>query len=787
MIDRDEIARALSLLLAPGQVAELRILKWGKAGVTISGYFNDPAALLAAVIQRDRESNKGVYMTLNPVNDALLARAHNRADYRKDEPSTGDQDITCRRWLPIDCDPVRPSGISSSDDEHAHALARIDLIRDTLIGMGWPEPIVADSGNGGHLLFRVDIPRDDGGLVEKVLKALAFRFDDDHVTIDQKVFNPARIWKLYGTTSAKGDSTSARPHRMARILTTPDRLEPVHRADLETLAATLPAPPADPRPATGPAFDLDDWIVRHNLDVTGPTAWNGGRRWIFRVCPWNPDHTNRSAYVLEFPSGAVAAGCQHNGCADRKWTDLRELYEPGFRDRLYPATATTQQTLPSPTERLTPPPSERSLPCDVGAEEAVIASCLRDGLAFTKVAFLQPADFSQEKHRMVWGALRALWLESRTLDEVTVAHELNDRGWLESVGGRSFLERIVGKLPSGDHVGRYAGIVIDTARRRRLIQQAERLIVAARDGGDVTGQLENLVAVLTESGRQKEPRLIADLLDDYAETLDAFERDPKSLQGILTGITSLDRATRGLQPGELTILGASTSIGKSQFALTVAKYVGLHTGLVLFYSLEMGEYSLLERLIAQAAGVNINGIVNFGWTTAELAAWRQWRRDLRPLKIGVLDSPTQDTAMIRATFHRWKIKHPDTQFAVIDYLDIIENKGDNEPLRRGEITRAIRALARDFNVHVLMLCQLNRGPEVGRRRPTRADLKWSNQIAEVADNVILLHKPDQEEKKPANAFTVIIDKQRRGPTTAFDIEFVRETGQIGDALHAYAT
>jgi hypothetical protein len=184
----------------------------------MSGYFDD-FKLLAENAIKYGGAAKGVYVTLNPVNRALLARASNRVRIiGRNDALTGDADITKRRWLPIDLDPVRPSGISSSDQEHSIAIERAFQIRDALRQEGWPNPIPGDSGNGAHLLYSVDLPTNGNEFVKRCLQALAHRFDDDRVKIDQKVFNPARIWKLYGTVNRKGDNVADRPHRLARIL-----------------------------------------------------------------------------------------------------------------------------------------------------------------------------------------------------------------------------------------------------------------------------------------------------------------------------------------------------------------------------------------------------------------------------------------------------------------------------------------------------------------------------------------------------------------------------------------
>jgi hypothetical protein len=339
--DRAEILRALQALAEPGQVIELRALDavtpgWRRPH-TVAGYFDDWTRLAAAAARLDA---RGVYATLNPVQPALLARAHNRVkDLGAGDAATSDADILARRWLPVDCDAARPTGISATDAEHDLALARTRAIRDHLREQGWPEPLLADSGNGGHLLYRIDLPVADDDLMARVLRSLAFLFEDQRVLLDQTVANPARIWKLYGTVARKGDDMPERPHRLARLLEAPEALVPAPRALLEALAAVPPAePPPAARPlSAGPSkgkFDLAAWISDHGLTVEGPRPWGtqGGERWIFPVCPWNPAH-RRGAYIVRFASGAIAAGCHHNSCRANDWHALRDKFEPGWRER----------------------------------------------------------------------------------------------------------------------------------------------------------------------------------------------------------------------------------------------------------------------------------------------------------------------------------------------------------------------------------------------------------------------------------------------------------------------
>ena len=232
------ILAAANLIMEPGGVHELRVPKAGRRG-TISGYFNSPDALAEAAARLDEDpSLKAIYVTLNPCNPALLARAANRIQERA-ESTTSDADIVQRQWLLIDGDPVRPAGISSTHDEHGGAVAFACGLIDFLRGYGWPEPVVADSGNGAHLLFRIaeaNTPEVTGiikGLLARLNQASSTAaLDPDcfrlaRVAVDQTVYNAARISKLYGTTTRKGDNMPDRPWRRSALLEVPDPLIPV--------------------------------------------------------------------------------------------------------------------------------------------------------------------------------------------------------------------------------------------------------------------------------------------------------------------------------------------------------------------------------------------------------------------------------------------------------------------------------------------------------------------------------------------------------------------------------
>ena len=341
MTDANEITHALRLWFQAGDVFEVRVLDAVSADYRRehieSGYFDYEHISAVPEALKRLLSFRGVYVTVNPVNPDLLARAVNRLRPAGRNPTTADTDIVRRRWLLIDCDPRRASGVSSSNAEHESALAKAREIRDGLSSLGWADPIMTDSGNGAQLMYRIDLPADDGELVRRVIGEIA-KASSEQVAIDTSVHNPARIWRLPGTMNCKGDSIPERPHRMARILDEPQDIVTVSREQMQDIVSyqsedTQTDVPDDEWKHTMPAFDLDSWIAQYCPELGSPQPWKGGRKWIFPICPFNEAHTNKSAVLIQEPSGAVAFKCHHNGCSGNDWRALRELREPGCYDR----------------------------------------------------------------------------------------------------------------------------------------------------------------------------------------------------------------------------------------------------------------------------------------------------------------------------------------------------------------------------------------------------------------------------------------------------------------------
>jgi hypothetical protein len=333
--NRKAITEGIGVLFEPGQVVEFRVPKAGKSG-TISGYFDDLNKLAAAIAQKSGQPGiEGLYYTLNPVDPALLARSANHCKPYA-QLTTSDANIQRRRWLLVDVDPCRPAGVSATDNEKRLAGERADVVRQYLLDLGWPSPIFADSGNGYHLLYRIDLPNDKDAtaLVKGVLDALAGKFDDNAVKIDRAVFNAARIVKAYGSLAAKGDDTTDRPHRVACLLADPGRLRVPDVVAQDKLAA-LPAvrtPDADKpagkvlvgsiTPDKIEAF-LDFYEVAHQASAPCST----GMKWVLDQCVFNPDHTGKDAAAILRDSGLLGYECFHASCQDNHWREFRQELE----------------------------------------------------------------------------------------------------------------------------------------------------------------------------------------------------------------------------------------------------------------------------------------------------------------------------------------------------------------------------------------------------------------------------------------------------------------------------
>ena len=328
-----EVTKAMEVLGKTDCPIEVRILNTKRG--TVSGYYDDKEKLLRDIFRYDGINN--IFFTLNTISEDLLARAKNRlVEYAKN--TTSDLDIIRRAFLLIDIDPKRPTGVSSTDEELKSAEIVVSRVINYLTSEGFPEPILACSGNGYHALYKLDLSntKETTQLIKDVLYALDDKFSDNKTQVDKTTYNPARITKLYGTMACKGDSTETRPHRRSRIVQAPDKLEVVNEVLLKKIADLYiqknnnvnKVKNVSSKPVKNGSIKMDEWLSGNGIDVFKLKDEGDRTIYVLETCPWNSSHTDKSASITQFNNGAISAKCHHDSCSHENWSSLKKLYEP---------------------------------------------------------------------------------------------------------------------------------------------------------------------------------------------------------------------------------------------------------------------------------------------------------------------------------------------------------------------------------------------------------------------------------------------------------------------------
>ena len=329
----EQIKRTLNLLFQPGDTIELRCV----GDRTINGFYRDTHKL--AQDAHDLNSNfsplQNTYVCLNPVRSDLYARRPDQFSYAQKGESVKDCDISCRRWLLIDIDPIRPTGVSATSEQKQAAIEVAKTVYGWLQDqLGATCIICADSGNGGHMLIRLrDVFANDETrwVCERFLQMLSDQFSTDQAKVDLTTFNSSRICTIYGTIKRKGSDIPEQPHRLSKLLHVPDPLQPVDWQRLASLADPYPGEQqAAPQPA-GPTWDVDALLRQHELRFSRDDNYrtNSGdlaTRFELEICPFNAEHNDRSAVILQWQNGAVCFKCHHDGCAGKGWRELKQLW-----------------------------------------------------------------------------------------------------------------------------------------------------------------------------------------------------------------------------------------------------------------------------------------------------------------------------------------------------------------------------------------------------------------------------------------------------------------------------
>lgn len=325
--DEAKVRQAISVIHG-GELFELRYMIGKKV---YSGYFKGADKLIQELAWLP-EDGGNVYITLNDIDDTCYNREQ-RDKLKVSKITTSDDNIDGYKYLLIDLDPIRPSGTGSTDAQLSAAHTKAAEIYKYLKQEQFPEPLIALSGNGWHLLYKISIANtpDNRKMIENCLKALDMMFSDDVVGVDTGVFNPARICKLYGTYACKGADTEETPHRLAELRYIPKVFEEIPLERLQWLAANAPQKEQPRRAYTGDVIrmpPLAEWIAQHNVPVRETVHQGGTTKYILECCPFNSDHRNKDAAVFEQADGSLGFNCFHNSCSDKHWSDFRVCYEP---------------------------------------------------------------------------------------------------------------------------------------------------------------------------------------------------------------------------------------------------------------------------------------------------------------------------------------------------------------------------------------------------------------------------------------------------------------------------
>ena len=428
---------------------------------------------------------------------------------------------------------------------------------------------------------------------------------------------------------------------------------------------------------------------------------------------------------------------------------------------------------------------EKGLPSNVDAERFVLGSILLDDSAFLDVAgVLQPDDFCLEKHRKIFARMNELHERSERIDRVTLANELMRFNELESVDGLSYLVSLDDGLPKIPNLESYVKIIRDKAALRRIITASQhmmnRALLAEEDPAQILAGAEETLLKLGEAHIGEGMKTPGQIIENYSGGINAFLDPSKRVKGISTGFLKLDEMTSGLHGGELIILAARPSMGKTALALNIASHVATKLNeKVAVFSLEMSSESLLTRLMCASAYVDSQRF-RLGYLNGEE------RRKLQQAAQKLVEAPLfiDDTAGVNLMDMHGKLRRlqggdQKLGLVIVDYLQLMSGRGrfENRNQEVSAISRGLKLLAKELNVPMLVLSQLSRAPETrqGDHRPQLSDLRESGSIEQDADLVAFIfreevYKRDREDLK--GVAELIVAKQRNGPIGKVDLVFL---------------
>ena len=434
---------------------------------------------------------------------------------------------------------------------------------------------------------------------------------------------------------------------------------------------------------------------------------------------------------------------------------------------------------------------DRALPHNLEAERSVLGAILIHNDAFNSAAeVLNPRDFFRDAHRRIFEKMVQLSERGNAIDFITLKEELSRTGELDEVGGPAYIAALVDGLPHATNIEYYARIVREKSTLRNLIFSANKILAnayeAEQEPNQILDEAEQAIFAIAEDRIRAGFVSMRALAHASFETIERAHERKQLVTGVPSGFADLDELTAGFQPGDLVIVAARPSVGKTALALNVAQHVGTKTGRTVgIFSLEMSKEQLFLRMLTSEAHIDSHRLRTGFLVESDWGRLSHALGTLSEARIYIDDTPGIGVLEMRAKSRRLAAEHG-LDMLVIDYIQLMQGRGrfENRTLELASISRSLKGLAKELNVPVLVISQLSRAPEArSDHRPLLSDLRESGALEQDADVVVLLFRPDQyPDVKPQdeNIAELNVAKQRNGPTGLVRLAFLKQETRFGN-------
>ena len=424
---------------------------------------------------------------------------------------------------------------------------------------------------------------------------------------------------------------------------------------------------------------------------------------------------------------------------------------------------------------------DRTPPNDPAAEQSVLGAMLlsKDAIADV-VELVREADFYRPAHQTIYATVLDLYGRGEPVDAVTVASDLTKSGEISRVGGASYLHTLVSLVPTAANANYYGRIVREQAILRRLVEAGTRIVSMGYSGtgevDDVVDRAQAEVYEVTERRTSEDYLPLSAIMGDALTEIEAISNRDGEMVGVPTGFADLDSLTNGLHPGQLIMIAARPSIGKSTLGVDFCRAASIKHGLTsAIFSLEMSRNEIVMRLLSAEAQVPLQHMRSGNMTEGDWSKLASKMGVVSDAPLFIDDSPNMNLMEIRAKCRRLKQRH-DLRLVVVDYLQLMTSgkRVESRQQEVSEFSRSLKLLAKELDVPVVAISQLNRGPEQRvDKRPMLADLRESGSLEQDADMVVLLHREDfyERESPRAGEADFIVAKHRNGPTATITVAF----------------